>query len=95
MKLQITFDTNALSDGATLNAARKAFGDTFVDRYKYRSRAVNLVVTADQLVHFQILRDDLGGTNLWKALKVRSLDPLPLPSCEPDITVDVRPRCCR
>lgn len=94
MKLQITLDVYALADGATLDAARKAFGDGFVDRYRQRNRAVNLLVTAEQLVHFQILRSDNGGKNLWQALKVQALTPLPT-SNEPDITVDVRPLCCR
>lgn len=92
MKLRLTLNTYMLSTGVVLRAARVAFGDGFVDRYKYSNRDVDLIATAEQLVAFQVARDKLGGENLWKSLKVEILDPTPTPQ---RIIVDVRPLCAR
>jgi len=92
MKVRLTLDYYALRDGAVLRAARTAFGDGFVDRYRYSGHSVDLIATADQLVAFQVAREKLGAKNLWLSLNVEILDPTPQVR---RVVVDVRPIHCR
>jgi len=88
MKIRLTLDAHALQSGPVLKAARTAFGDGFVDKYKFRSQSIDVDCTAEQLARFLVLRDDLGAQNLWKALNVRIMEDCPVP---PSVLVDVRP----
>lgn len=91
MKLRITLTENVWWNAAERTAIQAAFGDQFFEKYKFYSYPIDLIVTANQLVAYQVIRDQAGGTNLWKQLKVRILDE----RCGQQVVVDVRPLCTR
>lgn len=69
MRLNIYLNPRELASGASVKAAREAFGEK-VGRFANCQEGVQVVCTSDQLVQFLMLRDTYGGQNMWQSLRV-------------------------